>query len=206
MKIITISLFILLSFYAVNAQDNRATILQDLEKSQFTPPQDTQLTATLKSASRLFGAKDDLTTVILIIPADSIVEVLGSDSTYLNVVYGDYEGYIYKRDAEIKEAPAPPKPVARPEEVTSELKDEAAPQQTSRFSYLENKYGTSMAAKLMSGKVWKGMDAEMVRDSWGKPQKINRVIAGNTIKEEWIYKSTWLYIEDDILVEWGAIR
>jgi hypothetical protein len=46
----------------------------------------------------------------------------------------------------------------------------------------------------------------MVNDTWGSPQKINRVISGNTVKEEWIYKNTWLYIEDDILREWGPVK
>jgi hypothetical protein len=63
-----------------------------------------------------------------------------------------------------------------------------------------------MAAKLIAGKIWKGMSSEMVRDSWGKPQKINRVIGNNIIREEWIYKNSWLYIENDSLVEWGPIR
>ncbi len=205
MKIITLSLLILFSFRVANAQDNRAIILQDLENSQ-AAPQDIKQTATLKSASRLFGAKDDLTTVILIIPRDSVVDILGSDSTYLNVIFEGNEGYIFKRDAEINEAPVPSQTVVRPEEKTMEVKPEDATQQTSRFSYLESKYGSSMAAKLMAGKVWKGMDSGMVRDSWGKPQKINRVISGNTVKEEWIYKNTWLYIENDFLVEWGPIR
>jgi hypothetical protein len=79
-------------------------------------------------------------------------------------------------------------------------------QRVSRFTYLENKYGSNMAAKLIAGKIWKGMTAEMVRDSWGKPLKINRVITGNTIKEEWIYKSTWLYLENDILYNWGPVK
>jgi hypothetical protein len=63
-----------------------------------------------------------------------------------------------------------------------------------------------MAAKLMAGKIWKGMSAEMIKDSWGSPRKINRVISGNLIKEEWIFKNTWLYIENDILADWGPIR
>jgi hypothetical protein len=96
-------------------------------------------------------------------------------------------------------------PAARPQPVQEAQVQQQQPQ-VSRFTYLESKYGSSMAAKLVSGKIWKGMNAEMVRDSWGKPQKINRVIAGNTIKEEWIYSSTWLYIENDNLVEWGPIR
>jgi hypothetical protein len=63
-----------------------------------------------------------------------------------------------------------------------------------------------MASRLIAGKIWKGMTGEMVRDSWGKPSKINRVISSNTIKEEWIYRSTWLYIEDDVLMTWGPVQ
>ena len=63
-----------------------------------------------------------------------------------------------------------------------------------------------MASRLIAGKIWKGMSGEMVRDSWGKPLKINRVISGNTVKEEWIYKTTWLYIEDDLLMTWGPVQ
>jgi len=209
MKSFIVSIFLLLFITAVNGQDNKSTVLENLEKNQGIQ-QEVKFTAILKSASRLFGSRDDLTSVITIIPAGSEVNVLGIDSTYLKVVFEDNEGYIYRRHADlnpvseeqnpsVKPAESIPQPQPQPE-VTQQ------PQQESRFSYLEKKYGSSMAAKLMSGKIWKGMDSEMVRDSWGTPGKINRVISGNIVKEEWIYKSTWLYIENDRLTDWGAIR
>jgi hypothetical protein len=196
-----------LSFFLISvvyAQNNRATVLQDLETAQ-PASQETTLTATLKSASRLFGEKNDLTTVILIIPSGSVVDVLDSDSTYLHVVFDNNEGYIFKRQAVINESPIAQKPVAAQVEGTREPQPVVSSQE-SRFTRLENKYGTSMAAKLISGKIWKGMSSEMVSDSWGTPQKINRVISGNTVKEEWIYKNTWLYIQDDVLENWGPIK
>ncbi|MCJ7449692.1 MAG: hypothetical protein MUO72_18610 [Bacteroidales bacterium] len=203
MKKLIIFSLIMLSASAINAQVNRTDVLQDLEKNQ-PAVQNAGLTATLKSASRLFGAKDDLTTVILIIPSGSEVDVIDSDSTYLNVIFEENEGYIFKRHAVINKVTVVAKPVAQPSETIQE--EQAVPQQqVSRFTYLENKYGSNMAAKLISGKIWKGMTAKMVRDSWGKAQKINRIIASNNIKEEWIYKNTWLYIENDVLVEWGPI-
>ena len=60
-----------------------------------------------------------------------------------------------------------------------------------------------MAARLIAGKIWKGMSAEMVKDSWGVAEKINRVINGNVVKEEWIFRTTWLFFENNALVEWG---
>jgi hypothetical protein len=201
-KLIIISL-LLLPLGTVIAQENRSAVLQDLENNQ-SEVQEASLTATLKSASRLFGEKDDLTTVIMIIPSGSVVGVLGSDSTYLKVIFEETEGYIFKRHAVISEPENVSKPVVQKREAVQYSPPESQ-QQVSRFTSLENKYGSNMAAKLVSGKIWKGMSAEMVRDSWGNPQKINRVINGNTIKEEWIFKNTWLFIQNDYLVEWGPI-
>ena len=196
-KLIVTSLLILLVF-TINAQVNRTDVLQDLEKNK-PVSQTTAQTATLKSASRLFGEKDDLTTVIMVIPSGSVVNVLGADSTYLHVTFEDYEGYIFRRHAVVKEIPAAVQAPVETSETTQVIRSQPR-NQVSRFTYLEEKYGSSLAARLASGKIWKGMTAEMVSDSWGTPQKINRVISGNTIKEEWIFKNTWLYIEDDILV------
>jgi hypothetical protein len=204
MKKLIISLFLLSAIVYVNAQNDKASVLQDLEKAQ-PAGQDVKVTATLKSATRLFGEKDDLTTVIMILPSGTVVNVIGSDSTYLHVLFEEDEGYIFRRHAVMNE-PTVETPVVKKQEPVQVSQPEPQPQQVSRFTYLENKYGTSMAAKLIAGKVWKGMSSEMVRDSWGKPQKINRVISSNVIREEWIYKNSWLYIENDFLVEWGPIR
>jgi hypothetical protein len=62
-----------------------------------------------------------------------------------------------------------------------------------------------MAARLFAGKIWKGMNAEMIKDSWGAAAKINREVSGNIIKEEWIYKNSWLYLENNTLVDWGPV-
>jgi hypothetical protein len=197
--------FFLLIFIVVcvQAQVNRTEVLQNLEKSQ-PSGQDQTIIAILKSSSRLFGDKDDLTSVILIIPAGDTVDVSGSDSTYLHVTYRDNEGYIFKRQAVIKETPVYATRQSQAEGVQQE-EQPVQQQQVSRFTYLENKYGTNMAARLNQGKIWKGMTAEMVRDSWGNPVRINRVI-GNSIQEEWIYRNTWLYIQNNTLMEWGPIR
>jgi hypothetical protein len=195
---------LILSVIYVQAQADRAGMLQNLEQNS-TGNQDGKLIATLKSSSRLFGTKDDLTTVILIIPSGSNVEVLDSDSTYFHVLFEENEGYIFRRHAVIDRTPAvvsqPRQPQQQPQK-SQPVQNE----QMSRFAYLENKYGSGMAARLNSGKIWKGMNAEMVKDSWGTAEKINRIINGNIVKEEWIFKSTWLYFENNTLVDWGPIQ
>ena len=170
--------------------------------AQTNTSENKNVTATLKSSSRLFKAKEDLTSVILVIPSGSTVTVLDSDSTYFHVTYQQDEGYIYKRHAVIDKAPV--KTINSTLAVNSTQETLPAQEQyVSRFTYLESKYGTSLAAKLNAGKIWKGMSSEMVKDSWGKAEKINRVINGNVINEEWIYKNSWLYFENNTLVEWG---
>jgi hypothetical protein len=210
MKRIIFSGIIFFMFFTVNSQVAKTDVLQDLEKSQ-PAVQATVTTATLKSASRLFKDKDDLTSVIMVIPQDSVVDVLpGSYDTFLHVIFEGNEGYIYARHAEISKTKALEKPVAPQSSAQEQSQDkETRPvqrQAISRYEYLENKYGTSLAIKLFEGKIWKGMHSQLVKDSWGSPKKINRVISGNIVKEEWIYGKTWLYFQNSTLAEWGAVK
>jgi hypothetical protein len=203
----------------ISAQAERENVLQDLEQGQGTNEisyQQQPVTGTTRSAVRLFGTKDDLTSVIMIIPSGSQVTILDSDSTYFLVNYEDNEGFVLKRQIE-KNNSQPSANQAENADVNAhagvENRDEGVneryPVETSkesRFSYLEKKYGTSIAARINSGKIWKGMDADMVRDSWGNPLKINRIINGNTIREEWTYRNSTLYFDDSILRNWGPVR
>jgi hypothetical protein len=200
-RLLFISL-ILVCAYSIKAQTNKTEKLQALEQNQ--PAGQNIGTATLKSASRLFATKDDLTSVILIIPSDSVVTVLDSDSTYLHVVFDQNEGYIFKRQAILDKIPQ-----ARQVTQSQPSIQETQPvqeQQQSRLSYLENKYGSNMAARLISGKIWKGMNSDMVKDSWGIAEKVNRVVSGNTIQENWTYRNSWLYFENNTLIDWGPVK
>ena len=208
-KILSIVLIIICTI-SLSAMTNKLGQRKALEQIQTVnqtntfASQDSVTTATVKSASRLFADKNDITSVIVIIPADSIVEVLGSDSTYLHVVYQNNEGFIFKNKANINHVVEVNQNAQS--QNTDQNNQQAQEQQQSRFSYLENKYGSNLASRLMAGKIWKGMSAEMVNDSWGTADKINRIISGNVIKEEWIYTTTWLYLENNTLLEWGPTR
>jgi hypothetical protein len=202
-KIFFITLLIICAFH-LKAQTNKVDKRQALEQNK-PYNQNVNSTATLRVSSRLFATKDDLTSVIQIIPVDSVVSVLDSDSTYFHVVFNENEGYIFKRDATIDKIPANTFQSIQSQPATKETQP-GQDQQQSRFTYLENKYGSSMAERLMGGKIWKGMTSDMVSDSWGTAEKINRIISGNVVKEEWIFKSTWLYFENNTLLEWGPVK
>jgi hypothetical protein len=178
-------------------------------KDQSTSGQsDEQLgTATVKSATRLFKVKDDLTSVITIIPAGTEVSYIDSDSTYMHVIFDSNEGFIFKKHAKVTAMPATDlRGKAQPETQVMPENQPAPDQPDDRYAYLVNKYGDSMAERIAAGKIWKGMNSEMVKDSWGTAEKINRIVNNNTIKEEWIYRSTWLFFENNTLVQWGPTK
>jgi hypothetical protein len=201
-KYIIISLFIA-GVFSIYAQNDKTGILQALEANQSQSQVNTP-TATVKTSTRLFQLKDDLTSVILIIPAGTVVSVLDSDSTYFHVTYDENEGYIFRKHADLDKVPATFKEMQSTQ--SSEANQPAQSQTDSRYDALVGKYGEAMAARIYAGKIWKGMNSEMVHDSWGAAQKINRVVSGNIIKEEWIYRSTWLYFENNTLIKWGPVK
>jgi hypothetical protein len=205
MKKILISSFLSILIISVNARENKTITLQDFEGNQ----QDSRNyvgTATMKSASRLFKEKDDLTSVIVVIPQDSTVMVMGSDDTFLHVVFRGNEGYVYSRQAEVHKSAIALKPAIKQEYDSTEGRAVQPRLKVDRYTYLENRYGPALAAKLYSGKIWKGINSQLVQDSWGSPRKINRLISGNIVKEEWIYKNTWLYFQNNTLAEWGPVK
>lgn len=191
-----IFIFLLSAFYS-NAINTDTSQWQD--EYNFPDQQDKIATAICNSATRLFKDKNDLTSVIMVIPASSTVEVIAADSAFLIVNYEGNRGYINSEHAEIKKEVK-----AVQSDAEGYLRTGRTVQRTkvSRMEYLENKYGTSVARRVYEGKIWKGMKAEMVKDSWGSPLKITSRINGNIIKEEWFYRNTTLYFENYRLFGW----
>jgi len=210
MNRLIISALFLFLVTSVNSQVSKTDVLQDLEKNH-PAAQNNVTTATIKSATRLFKDKDDLTSVILIVPQDSTVIVLGSDDTFLHVDFAGNEGYIYAQHAETGKSQEltdsqDQQGQTLQKETSSQGINSVEAQKNTRYDYLESKYGSSMASRLYSGKIWKGMNSQMVRDSWGSPKQIDREISGNIVKEEWFYTGTWLLFQNSTLVDWGPIK
>lgn len=209
MNRLIIFFIVLFSVSTAWSQATRTDVLQGRDKGGDVTISAT--TATIRKATRLFKDKDDLTSVIMVLPSGSVVDVKSSDSTFLKVDYEGNAGYIYSHHAEIDRAPVAE---ARPEAAATQKYTERAPSATlpaertraGRYEYLENKYGRQVAGRIYSGKIWRGMRAEMVKDSWGSPRKINKVISNNVVKEEWYYKNTMLFFQNNTLVNWGPVR
>jgi len=168
--------------------------------------------ATTKGAVRLFGDKDDLTTVIQLIPDGSTVELIKSDTLYSLVRFGDLEGYVKSDRLDVSKpvisvAPvSQPQPYAQPQQPQAAEDQQYEAQPEDRYAALVAKYGTDIGKRLYQNKVWKGVTSDMAIDSWGRPKQINRMYVDQSVDEEWIYSKKWLYFRDGILIEWGAVK
>lgn len=210
MKRIIFSAIIFSIFFTVKSQVAKTDVLQGLEKSQ-SSVKNAVTTATLISASRLFRDNKDLTSVITVLPKGTVVDVLpGTYDTFMNVVFGGDEGYIYAKDAELSKAPVSELAAASQQNILKET----APQESGqvqkqvagRYDYLVNKYGSSLGSRLYERKIWKGMNSQLVKDSWGSPGKINRMISGDEVSEEWVYGKTRLNFRNSTLSDWGPAK
>ncbi len=160
-----------------------------------------QQKAKTTSAVRLFQDKDDLTSVITIIPVGSIVEVLKGDADYILVDYNGSQGYIPNGNISYDQ-------VGDDEISSEESFVNTTPQYqkpASRYDRLMIKYGDHIGKLFYQNKIWKGLSTENVLDSWGRPVSINKTYVDNIVEEEWIYSKKWLLFKNDILVEWGAV-
>jgi len=164
--------------------------------------QDLQKATTTRSV-RLFGDKDDLTTVIQLIPEGSTVEVIKTDSLYSQVRFGELTGYVKSDGLGSYQPVVAAAPATQPQAVEQQQGDT---QPEDRYAALVAKYGTDIGKRLYQNKVWKGVTSEMAVDSWGKPKQINRMYVDQSVDEEWIYSKKWLYFRDGILIEWGAVK
>jgi hypothetical protein len=171
--------------------------------------------ASTNGALRLFSDKDDLTSVITLIPDGSTVEVISADSTFTFVRFDNAEGYV-KSDRltevipEVEAEPAASPSMYTDQEMQAHEQAQAQEQQyyapVDRYDMLLNKYGTDIGKRIYQHKVWKGVSSEMARDSWGKPIQINRMYVDQSVDEEWIYSKKYLYFRDDVLIDWGPVK
>lgn len=205
---------VVLSVMLTAAQENSRQLLERLESGS-SMQQRQPLKGVTKGALRLFGERDDLTTVIMIVPNGAEVEIIRNDGDYLLVKYEDAQGFLLTEKVTVIQTAQPvvQQQVQREfqqqqeqqpqQQVRRELTQQE--QQINRMTYLEHKYGRNIANRIYAGKIWKGMTTDMVKDAWGEPDRVNRVVVSSVVKEEMIYRGTWLLMEQGKLMEWGPV-
>jgi hypothetical protein len=64
------------------------------------------------------------------------------------------------------------------------------------------KYGKKWGKIVGEKEIMIGMTKEMVLDSWGRPNDINRTVGSWGVHEQWVYSSSYLYFENGKLTSW----
>lgn len=71
-----------------------------------------------------------------------------------------------------------------------------------KLDKLTRKYGKDIALMISSGKIWKGMTIEMLRDSWGKPDKVNEDTFSYGTFTQLKYGDIEFFFRDKKLIDW----
>ena len=71
-----------------------------------------------------------------------------------------------------------------------------------KLDKLTKKYGKDIASMISAGKIWKGMTIEMLRDSWGKPDKVNEDTFSYGTFTQLKYGDIEFFFRDKKLIDW----
>lgn len=71
-----------------------------------------------------------------------------------------------------------------------------------RLIELKKMFNSYDAIRILNGEIWLGMNSLMIRESIGSPKRINKSTYSDGVREQWIYDSRYLYLEDGVLNSW----
>ncbi len=64
------------------------------------------------------------------------------------------------------------------------------------------RYGRKVGNRIINKRIWKGMTENMLRDSWGKPDRINKNIEKWGRFTQWLYGKIEFFFRDGKLTGW----
>lgn len=65
-----------------------------------------------------------------------------------------------------------------------------------------SKYGRENGTMVANGRIWKGMTENMLKDSWGKPDKVNTDKFNYGTFTQYTYGDITFFFRDKILIDW----
>ncbi len=68
------------------------------------------------------------------------------------------------------------------------------------------RYGRKNGENIAAGKVWKGMTEQMLRDSWGEPDKIEKNVEKWGVFTQWYYGKITYFFRDGKLTDWEETK
>ncbi|MBE9509674.1 MAG: hypothetical protein IMY71_02250 [Bacteroidetes bacterium] len=197
-----------LFFVPLNAQqfNELERKLNQLEQNSIKSNIQTEVTDTsfksngvTSSGCRLYSDIGNLSSVITILPADTRIFIVDVMDEYYYIKTEVNQGFVKKSKINPDQSF-----LKKPPEVLKQ--QDTATRFSNKLEYLRYTYGWETAQKIFDHKIWRNMTTNMVEDSWGRPDKISRLINSGRVKEEWFYPSTYLIFINGKLIDWGPVE
>ena len=118
-------------------------------------------------------------------------------------------GGIVPSTALASRTPAPLTASERAAQVLDAAKSDCAHPSSARLRRLVRQYpdwSDATLADVTCRIVSMRMTAEQLRATWGRPETINRTVTAAGTSEQWVYGSTYIYLEDGIVTSWQDSR
>ena len=68
------------------------------------------------------------------------------------------------------------------------------------------KYGEEIGLRVASRQIWKGMTENMLRDSWGTPDNIDKNVEKWGVFTQWYFGDITFFFRDSKLTDWEEIK
>lgn len=174
--------------------------------------------AVTKSSAKLYNmpVANELRKVVAEIPKGTRLLITKWERACLRTNFGGKTGYLFPHQLEFDNPEAYKALKEESQRLVREGKAEKADweyllddqqaaaekKRKERLSKLTSKYGKIAALKIVEGKVWIGMTKEMMIESWGQPEDINRSVGSWGVHEQCIYGDTYVYVENGKVASW----
>ncbi|MGC9470305.1 MAG: hypothetical protein ACP5D1_02050 [Bacteroidales bacterium] len=174
---------------------------QETPDTSSTGDEDAYYVVTL-SGTRLFEDMENLSSVLMIIPAGEKVRIYSEFEDYYLAEYKGVSGYIRIDQTRFTEETEKKVKEAWAREHPEEMSHQEVSVDSTREEILVKRYGREMGEKIARGAIWRGMNRSMVYDSWGKPLNVDRYHELDKTVEVWSYRNVALYFENGELKNW----
>ena len=72
-----------------------------------------------------------------------------------------------------------------------------------RLKELTSKYGSTIGKRIANKEIWIGMSEDLLLESWGFPEEINRTVTSNLVRKQFVYtRGKYVYVENGKVTAW----
>ena len=163
--------------------------------------------------------------IIVRVPIGTTAKVLSAEKDYFYVRIGSmngymsthfltsdseefkkYKEYVTKLNQERTSQLNQERRLAQEERIRREQKEAAHERQRINEEHkasMIKKYGNQIGEKVGNGLIWIGMTEDMLIDSWGFPEDVNRTVTANEVRKQYVYPgSNYVYLVNGKVTAW----